>query len=84
MFIITTEPNLSFFILALSQVLSLRIAEKLHSHSAEVIGNVHAIFNRTNKLGNLSSSHFVIAFANVSGRSLEATANQLRYHGRSS
>ena len=56
----------------------------LASLIVEVIGNVHAIFNRTNKLGNLSSSHFVIAFANVSGQSLEATANQLRCHGRSS
>ena len=51
MSIIATEPNLSIFILALSQVLSLRIAEK---HSSEVIGNVRAIFNRTNILGNLS------------------------------
>ena len=84
MFIIATEPNLSIFILALSHVLSLRIAEKLRSHSAEVIGNVHAIFNRTNKLGNLFSSLFVIAFANVSDRSLEATANHLRYQSRNS
>ena len=79
MFNIETEPNLFIFILALRHVLSLRIAEKLHSHSGEVIGNVHAIFNRTNKLGNLSSSHFLIAFANLSGWSLEATANHLRY-----
>ena len=84
MFIIATEPNLSIFIFALSHVLSLRIAKKLRSHSAEVIGNVHAILNRTNKLGNLFPSHFVIAFANVSGRSLETTANQLRYQSRSS
>ena len=81
MSIIATEPNLSIFILALSQVLSLRIAEK---HSSEVIRNVHAIFNRTNKLGNLSSSHFLIAFANVSDQSLEATANHLRCQNRSS
>ena len=78
MFIVATEPNLSIFILALSHVLSLRIAKKLRSHSAEVIGNVHAIFNRTNKLGTLFSSHFVIAFANVSGQSLKATTNHLR------
>ena len=84
MFIIATEPNLSIFIFALSHVLSLRIAKKLRSHSAEVIGNVHAILNRTNKLGNLFPSHFVIAFANVSGRSLETTANHLRYQSRSS
>ena len=78
MFIIATEPNLSIFILALSHVLSLRIAEKLRLHSAKVIGNVHAIFNSTNKLENPFSSHFVIAFANVSGQSLEATTNHLR------
>ena len=76
--VIATEPNLSIFILAHSHVLSLCIAEKLRSHSAEVIGNIHAIFKRTNKLGNLFSSHFVIAFANVSGQSLKATANHLR------
>ena len=81
MSIITTEPNLSIFMLALSQVLSLRVAEK---HSSEVIGNVHAIFNGTNMLGNLSWSHFLIAFGNVSGRSLEATANHLRCQNRSS
>ena len=45
MSIIATEHNLSFFLLALNQVLSLLIAEKLRPHSAEVIGNVHAIFN---------------------------------------
>ena len=54
MSVIATEPNLSIFILGLSQVLSLRIEEKLRSRSAEVIGIVHAIFNRTKKLGNLS------------------------------
>ena len=84
MFIIETELNLSIFILALRYFLSLRIAEKLHSHSAEVIGNMHAVFNRTNKLGNLSSSHFLIAFANLSGWSLEATTNHLHYQSRSS
>ena len=52
---------------ALSQVLSLRIAKKQRSHSAEVIGNEHAIFNSTNNLGNLSLSHFLIAFVNLSG-----------------
>ena len=84
MFITETESNLSIFILALRHALSLHIAEKLHSHSAEVIGNAHAIFSRTNKLGNLSSSHFLIAFANLSGRSLTATANHLRHQSRSS
>ena len=84
MLIIATEPNLSIFILPLSYVLSLLIAEKLHLHSAEVIGNAHAIFNRTNKLGDIFSSHFVIAFADVSGRSLEATANLLHCQSRSS
>ena len=64
--IIATEPYLSVFILALSQVLSLHIAEKLRSYSAEVIENAHAIFNRTNKLENLSASHFLIDFATVS------------------
>ena len=82
--IIATEPSLSIFILALSQVLSLPIAEKLRSHSAEVIGSVHAIFNRTNKLGNLSASHYLIALANLSGQSLEATANHLRGQSRCS
>ena len=84
MFIIVTEPNLFIFILALSHVLSLRIGEKLRSHYAEVIGNVHAIFNRTNKLGNLFSSHFVIAFAKASGQPLEATANHLHCQSRTS
>ena len=40
-------------------------------------------FNRTNSLGNLSSSHFIIAFANVSGRSLEATNSHLHCQSRS-
>ena len=62
MFIIVTEPNLFIFILALSHVLSLRIGEKLRSHYAEVIGNVHAIFNRTNKLENLFSLHLPNCF----------------------
>ena len=79
MFIIATEPNFSIFIIALNQVLSLPIAEKLRLHSVEVTGNKRAIFNGANKLGSLSSSHFVTAFANVSGRSLKATANHLRH-----
>ena len=84
MSIIATEPNLTIFLLDPSQVLSLYIAEKLHSHSAEVIGTVHGIFNRTNKLGNFSSSHFLIALANVSGQSLEITTNHFRCQSRSS
>ena len=42
MFIIATEPNLSILIFVLTQVLSLRIADKIRLHFAEVIGNVHA------------------------------------------
>ena len=80
--IIATEPNHSISLFVLSQVLSLRIAEKLLSHSAEIMENVHVIFNRTNTLGNLSSSHFLIAY--ISGRSLEATINYLRCQSRCS
>ena len=84
MSIIATGPTLFIFIIALIHILSLRISEKLHSHSAKVIENVHAIFNRTNKLGELSSSHFLTGFVNVSGRSLEDIANHLRCQSRSS
>ena len=80
--IIATEPNHSISLFVLSQVLSLRIAEKLLSHSAEIMENVHVIFNRTNTLGNLSSLHFLIAY--ISGRSLEATINYLRCQSRCS
>ena len=83
MSIIATEPNLSIFIFTLGQVLSVRTAEKLRSHSTKVIENVHVIFN-TKKLESLSSSYFLIALAKVPGRSLESTTNHLRYQSRSS
>ena len=83
MSIIATEPNLSIFIFTLGQVLSVRTAEKLRSHSTKVIENVHVILN-TKKLESLSSSYFLIALAKVPGRSLESTTNHLRYQSRSS
>lgn len=66
--IIATEPSLSIFILALSQVLSLPIAEKLHSHSAEVIGNVHD-FQQNQQVRESFLNAFLNVFANVSDRS---------------
>ena len=81
--LIATEPYLSNFMFAFSQVHSLRIAEKLSSFSAEVIGNVHVIFNRTNKLRNLFPSHFLTAFVNICGRHLEAITNHFRCQSRS-
>ena len=50
MSVIAPKSNLSLFMFSLSQVLSLSIAWKLRSHSAEVIENVHVITNRTNML----------------------------------
>ena len=49
-----TEFNLTWPIVALSQVFNRRRAEKLRSHSHEVMGNVSISCNRLNTNGNIS------------------------------
>ena len=68
MSIIATTSNLSILIFTLSEVLGLRMTEKLHSHSAEVIGNVHD-FQQNQQVRESFLNAFLNVFANVSDRS---------------
>ena len=66
--------------LLLSQFCNLVIAGKLLSHSKDVTGNVHPIFNNTNKFGNLFSSHFFTDSASVKGRDSAEVEDHLFFH----
>ena len=68
MSIIATTSNLFILIFTLSEVLGLRMTEKLHSHSAKVIGNVHD-FQQNQQVRESFLNAFLHVFANVSDRS---------------